>query len=151
MGPSSVHLLLTGILGLVLGWAAFPAILVGLLLQAIFFQYGGIVVLGVNTLNMACPAVLCALICRPFLSTRSKNLLAFMCGFGAVLLSGTFTAASLALTDGGFLQTASLLLVAHLPVAFIEGILSVFILSFIFRVQPEILGNKIVEKRKSAC
>ncbi len=151
VGPSSVHLLLTGILGLVLGWAAFPAILVGLLLQAIFFQYGGIVVLGVNTLNMACPAVLCALICRPFLSTRSKNLLAFMCGFGAVLLSGTFTAASLALTDGGFLQTASLLLVAHLPVAFIEGILSVFILSFIFRVQPEILGNKIVEKRKSAC
>ena len=31
IGPSSVHLLINGIVGLLLGWAAFPAILVGLL------------------------------------------------------------------------------------------------------------------------
>ena len=44
LGPGSVHLLLNGLLGLILGWAAFPAILVALLLQAVLFQYGGIVV-----------------------------------------------------------------------------------------------------------
>ena len=35
VGPSSMHLVLNGLLGLLLGWAAFPAILVGLLLQAV--------------------------------------------------------------------------------------------------------------------
>ena len=43
LGPSSVHLILNGLLGLVLGWAAFPAILVGLALQAILFQFGGLI------------------------------------------------------------------------------------------------------------
>ena len=57
IGPSSVHLILNGLLGLLLGWAAFPAILVGLALQALLFQYGGLIVLGVNTFNMAMPAV----------------------------------------------------------------------------------------------
>ena len=59
IGPSSVHLLLNGIVGLLLGWGAFPAILVGLALQAMLFQFGGITVLGVNTFNVAGPAVLC--------------------------------------------------------------------------------------------
>ena len=60
LGPSSVHLLLNGLMGMVLGWAAVPAILVGLALQAAFFGYGGLLVLGVNGLNMALPALVCA-------------------------------------------------------------------------------------------
>ena len=40
VGPSSVHLLLNGLMGLVLGWAAVPAILVALVLQAVFFGFG---------------------------------------------------------------------------------------------------------------
>jgi cobalt/nickel transport system permease protein len=59
IGPSSVHMILNGLLGLILGWKAFPAILVGLALQALLFQFGGITTLGVNTLNMALPAVVC--------------------------------------------------------------------------------------------
>ncbi|MDX1739104.1 MAG: energy-coupling factor ABC transporter permease, partial [Alphaproteobacteria bacterium] len=46
LGPSSVHLILGGLAGLVLGWAAFPALFVGLLLQAVFFGFGGLTVLG---------------------------------------------------------------------------------------------------------
>lgn len=46
IGPSSVHLILNGLLGMLLGWAAFPSIFVALMLQAILFQYGGITVLG---------------------------------------------------------------------------------------------------------
>ena len=37
LGPTSVHLILNGLVGLILGWATFPAILVGLLLQALLF------------------------------------------------------------------------------------------------------------------
>ena len=58
IGPSSVHLILNGLAGLLLGWAAFPALFVGLLLQAVFFGFGGLTVLGINALNIAFPAVL---------------------------------------------------------------------------------------------
>ncbi len=42
LGPTSVHLLLGGLMGLVLGWSAFPAVLIALLLQAVFFSIGGL-------------------------------------------------------------------------------------------------------------
>ena len=58
MGPSNVHLVLNGINGLLLGWVCFPSILIALTLQAILFQYGGITVLGVNTVTMALPGLI---------------------------------------------------------------------------------------------
>ena len=72
IGPSSVHLLLNGVVGLLLGWAAFPAVLVGLALQAMFFQFSGITVLGVNTLNVALPAVLCFYIFNNLVYRKSR-------------------------------------------------------------------------------
>ncbi len=144
IGPSSVHLVLTGLLGVVLGWAAFPAIVVGLLLQAIFFQYGGLVVLGVNGFNMAFPALVCGFACRPFLSgsSRKRAIAAFIGGASAVLLSGLLTAVSLAVSDQGFLETAGTIVLFHLPVAAIEGLLTIFVVSFVVRVQPDMLGLK---------
>ena len=59
IGPSSVHLVLSGLMGLVLGWAVFPTVLVGLTLQAVFFGIAGPTVLGINTLVMALPGVVC--------------------------------------------------------------------------------------------
>ncbi len=41
IGPSSVHLVINGINGLLPGWLCFPSILVALALQAILFQFGG--------------------------------------------------------------------------------------------------------------
>ena len=55
LGPAAVHLVLNGLCGLLLGWLAFPAILVGLALQALLFQFGGLTTLGVNTFNLAFP------------------------------------------------------------------------------------------------
>ncbi len=59
IGPSSVHLILNGINGLLLGWLCSPSILVALALQAILFQFGGITILGVNTVTMALPGLIC--------------------------------------------------------------------------------------------
>ena len=57
MGPTAVHLVLAGLMGLLLGWAVFPAIAVALTLQAVLFGIGGITTLGVNTLIMAVPGI----------------------------------------------------------------------------------------------
>lgn len=142
LGPSSVHLILNGLMGVVLGWASFPAILAGLLLQAVFFQYGGLVVLGVNTFDMAFPAVLCGLLLRPCLARSAgiRSAAAFAGGFSGVLLAGVFTALALAWSDQGFLAAAGALLGAHGFVMVIEGLVTLSVVSFLARVQPEILG-----------
>ena len=141
LGPSNVHLVLNGLLGIILGWAAFPAILIGLLFQAVFFQFGGLTVLGVNTVNMALPALLASALFSTTSRSRSKRLTltAFLAGGGAILGSGVLVALSLALTGQEFLPAAQIVLAAHLPVMVIEGLISAAALHFIIKVRPEIL------------
>ena len=55
--PTSVHLILNGLLGVVLGVLAYPAMFIGLTLQALLFQHGGITTIGVNTMNVGVPAL----------------------------------------------------------------------------------------------
>ncbi|SKA76534.1 cobalt transporter CbiM [Desulfobaculum bizertense] len=143
VGPTSAHLVLNGLLGLLLGWAAFPAFLVSLTLQAVLFQFGGLTTLGVNTFDMAAPAVMLGILCRPFLlrSSRSLSVAAFCCGAGAVLVSGLLTAGALALSGGEFLGVAKALFIAHVPIAIIEGVISGFAVSFLGRVKPEVLDG----------
>jgi cobalt/nickel transport system permease protein len=143
VGPSAAHLVLNGLLGLLLGWAAFPAILVGLAFQALIFQFGGLTTLGINTFNLAMPAILCYYLFGRFVSHQRLDLamgLAFACGFGAVFLSSLLVALSLIFTGESFVAVAKLLVVAHLPVMVIEGFVTSFCLAFIMKVKPELLG-----------
>lgn len=57
VGFSSAHLILNGLVGIVLGWAAYPVIFVALLLQAVLFMFGGLTTLGVNTFTMGTGAL----------------------------------------------------------------------------------------------
>ena len=141
VGPSSVHLILNGIVGLLLGWAAFPAILTALLLQAMMFQYGGITTLGVNTVIMAVPAVVCYHLFGPFIlkDQRIAVLAAVACGAGSVFLGAVLAGASLMFTEGSFLEVAGLVVTAHLPVMVIEGVVTVFCVAFLKKVKPEML------------
>jgi cobalt/nickel transport system permease protein len=143
IGPSSVHLILNGVVGLLLGWAAVPAILTALLLQAMLFQYGGLTVLGVNTVIMAGPAVICYYVCSPFLFRRPPVALtaAFVAGAGSVFLAGVLVGVSLVFTGENFLEVAGLVVAAHLPIMVIEGIVTVFCVAFLKKVKPELLPN----------
>ena len=142
IGPGSAHLLLTGLMGVLLGWGCVPVIAVGLLLQAVFFQFGGLTVLGVNTVVMAGPALLCGLLARPWLARGPIQRLtaAFLAGFSAVGLSAILVAVALLSTDEQFLVTAKLIVLAHLPVMLVEGVITMFIVRFLYKVQPEMLG-----------
>jgi cobalt/nickel transport system permease protein len=142
IGPASAHLVLNGLMGLLLGWVAFPAILIGLILQAVLFQFGGLTSLGVNTLNMALPAVLCYLSLRA--GIRSENITismasSFLCGSGAVLLGSLMLAASLVFTGDDFLVVAKIVFFAHIPVMVIEGLIAALCVRFLKRVRPEVL------------
>jgi cobalt/nickel transport system permease protein len=143
IGPSAAHLVLNGICGLLLGWMAFPAIFVGLTLQAILFEFGGLTTLGVNTFNMAFPAVVLGYFCGHFIKSPNSAVRAvaeFVAGAGAILLSGVMVASSLVMALGQSIDTAARLVVlAHIPVMVIEGVLTIFIVEFIRKVRPEML------------
>lgn len=144
VGPSSVHLLLNGLMGLVLSWAAVPAILVALVLQAVFFGFGGLLVLGVNTLNLALPALVCAGLLGGALR-RAKGRAPFWLGVAAgtlgVLLTGILVALALALSERAFLPAAKILLITYLPLALVEGAVTGAAVAFVRRVAPELLSR----------
>lgn len=58
VGPTTVHLILNGLVGVVLGWRSALAIPIGLLLQATLLGHGGVATLGVNCCVMLVPALL---------------------------------------------------------------------------------------------
>jgi cobalt/nickel transport system permease protein len=141
IGPSSVHLVLNGIVGLLLGWSAFPAILVALILQAIFFQFGGITTLGVNTIIMAVPAVLCYFLFKPFIHKKSYifTAAAFGCGFLSVFFAALIVGLSLVFTEENFFKVSALIVMVNVPVMIIEGIVTAFCVAFLQKVQPDLL------------
>jgi cobalt/nickel transport system permease protein len=143
IGPSNVHLIMNGILGLLLGWAAFPAILVALILQGVFFQFGGITTIGINTFIMATPAVIGYYL---FGSMIQKNqvmghLAAFGCGFTSVFVGAIFVGLALIFTQKNFLEAATLVVIAYIPVMIIEGLMTTFCVTFLKKVQPDLISS----------
>jgi len=148
IGPSSVHLILNGLAGLLLGWAAFPALFVGLLLQAVFFGFGGLTVLGINTLNIALPAVLAGLLFRPMIRRGSPVAGAIWGGIGgafAIALTTIMVGASLALSGDQFLPAAKLVFFAHIPVMVIEALLTGFAVLLAIKVKPDLFVREVAE------
>jgi cobalt/nickel transport system permease protein len=226
LGPSSVHLLLNGLAGVLLGWRVSLAIAVGLLLQAVLIGHGGYYALGVNTCVLTLPALACGLLFRrlhglpatkrplgrwvlagmsgllwyltvvysvfllmhrlgffqdgdaallgeetykhiliatlnprvvlggvllalggAWLEKRLENApefpLGLLLGVVSVLLTVALNYAVLILGAGEVADVSVLvvLVLAHLPVALIEGIVLGFAVGFLARVKPELLGD----------
>ncbi|MCT4557629.1 MAG: cobalt transporter CbiM [Pelagimonas sp.] len=141
IGPSSVHLILNGLAGLLLGWAAFPALFVGLLLQAVFFGFGGLTVLGVNAVNIAMPAVLAWMIFGRLIGRGTPVQGAIWGGIGgafAIAATTGLVAVSLALSGDAFVPAAKLVFFAHIPVMVIEAVLTGFAVLLARKVKPEL-------------
>jgi cobalt/nickel transport system permease protein len=142
VGPAAAHLVLNGLCGVLLGWLAFPAILVGATLHAILFQFGGLTTLGVNTFNMAFPAVIMGYICRAgILGSNSlvRGVCEFLAGAGSIFIAALLVALSLTASGESFRAVAWLIVAAHIPVMIIEGIITVFAIEFLRRIRPETL------------
>jgi cobalt/nickel transport system permease protein len=144
IGPTNVHPLLIGLMGTVLGWAAVPAILVALLLQAVFFGFGGITVLGVNLVVMAVPALLVAALfagairrsCRP----RTLFAVGFAAGIVGVGLTAVAVCTALALSADSYVPALGLVLASYAPLALVEGGVTGAAVVLMRRVKPELLG-----------
>jgi cobalt/nickel transport system permease protein len=144
VGPSSVHLILNGLAGLVLGWAAFPALFVGLLLQAVFFGFGGVTVLGVNTVLIAGPAVMVHYLCVPFIRAGVPGRAAIwgaIAGALSLALTAVMVAGALMLSGQEFWLGAKLVVLAHLPVMAVEAVLTGAAVYLMALVKPELFAR----------
>lgn len=141
-GPVSVHLVLNGLLGVMLGWEAFPAIFIGLVLQAVFFQFGGLTTLGVNTANMALPAVACHYLFRRPIRHGGPIAVAvagFLAGFAAIVLAALCVAAALSAGGKGYDKLVWVTLASELPLAPVEGLIAAAMVGYLRKVRPELL------------
>lgn len=152
LGPTSVHLLLPGLVGALLGPSAFLAIALGLVLQSLLFQFGGLTALGGNALLMGLPALACGLLfqtCKGQ-TVRRQMLVGGLCGGLGIVGSALLLAGLLAASGEDFLGVAKLAVAAHLPVAGIEALMAAFIIRFLHKVKPEMLAAPFTLQRKRA-
>ena len=153
VGIGSVHLILNGMAGLFLGWAVFPAFLIALLLQVLFFSFGGFAVLGVNLCVMALPAVAAHYLLRGYLQPDMGFMAKLFTGVGASVIGvgGAGALASLVLAlDGGkhYQDLIALLLLSHLPVFVLDSIISYGVISLLGKMYPAAL-QPVVASPKS--
>lgn len=138
--PSSAHLILNGVLGILLGPLCYIAMFIGLTLQALLFQHGGLTVIGINTLNIGIPGLICYLI---FLAGyRRKIPLALLggicCGL-AVLLTVVCLVSVLVVSGEQFVAVAGVLAVAHIPIMIAEAFIGGAVIGYIAKVKPDLL------------
>ncbi len=120
LGGTSIHLGLFGLAGIILGRHAFPAIFAALLFQSLILQHGGLITLGVNSLNMGAGAFVAWLIWR--IRFAPDGLRAALAGFMGIIIPVVLMSVEFQLSGygRGILYLLSVFLVA----AVIEGAIS---------------------------
>ena len=143
IGPSSVPLLLGGLMGIVLGPAIFPAVCVALLLQAVMFGFGGLTTLGVNIVNIALPGAVIGALVQPLIARATPAGAAVIAGLASaacVACTGLLVAAALSLSSTDYILSARVMMATYLPLMVVEGLVGGFCISFVKRVKPELLA-----------
>ncbi len=151
VGPSTIHPLFAGLLGVILGRRAPLALFVGLLLQAVLFQHGGLTTLGANTLMLSIPALLSHSIYHGMAGRQIILRGALVGGFSVtatvLILIVLLVSTDPAFTEGTF-SVINILVVGHLPLVAIEALVTGAALKLIAKAKPEILG--VQEAKASA-
>lgn len=137
--PTSVHPLICGLIGIILGAKAPLAFFVALLLQALLFKHGGITSLGANTIMLSVPAYLSYLMYKK-MPIKKPAIKAGIIGALSVVMTVIILIILLALTDQRFAQgdfsVIKIAALSHVPIMAIEGILTAFAIGFIEKTKP---------------
>lgn len=141
---TSVHLILNGLIGVVLGRRAMLAIIVGLALQYLLMAHGGYTTLGLNACIVGVPAIAAGGL-YPWL--HRIGIPPFTRGFvlGIIAVAGAVTLNFLVLLLGGkddWETLAKLVLLAHVPVIVIEGLILGVVIQYLEKVRPELLSGR---------
>jgi len=135
LAGTSIHLGLYGLLGVLLRQRAFPVIFATLLFQALLFQHGGLLSLGLNSLNLGLGAMAGWAAWRtPGLGEQAR---AFAAGFAGMFVPALLLATEFAASGygRGFFFIAGVYAIA----AAAEGAVTAAAIGFFRRMKPEAL------------
>jgi cobalt/nickel transport system permease protein len=141
---SSIHLIMNGLVGVILGKRAFMAIMIGVILQA-FFGFGGVSVIGVNSVMLGGGALLAYGIwqCRHLVSFAHREaIFGALAGAFGIFFSGCILALALLSTGEAFLVTAKAVLGYHVILMFIEGAVTAACVTFLLKTNPHLLAGQ---------
>lgn len=144
IGATSVHLLLTGLIGLVAGRRTAVVLAVALTLQLFLLQFGGLSSLGANILIESVPATLLGMILSARLTQSPRRAFWYGLTAGSLAILGSAVLLCLFLIQSnmrfgaGPFSTVRLVLLGHVPLMVIEGMITAFAVQLIVRIRPEI-------------
>jgi len=140
------------LLAMLLGpWAALIAIASVLIVQALFFADGGILALGANIWNMG--VYPCFIGWFVYKAIVGKNPSHISLSLGAVICViiglelGAFSVVVQTVLSGRselpFGKFSALMLGIHLPIGLIEGLITIAVVNFVYRIRPEIVKESL--------
>lgn len=141
---ASIHLILNGLAGVILGKRAFMAIMLGVVLQS-FFGFGGVSVIGVNSVMLGGGALLAYGIwqCRHLVSFPGREVVfGALAGGSGIFFSGCILALALVTTGEVFLVTAQLVLGYHVVLMVLEGVVTGACVGFLMKTKPDLLAGR---------
>ncbi len=146
VGPSSAHLILNGLVGVVLGMRAFPAIMLGVILQTILFGHGGVTVIGVNSVMLGGGGLMAYFVWQlrhRFNIEKKEVVFGALAGGTGIVASGVVLAVALVTTGEEFMASAGFVLAAHFPIAIVEAVVVGACAGFLLKVKPDILAGQV--------
>lgn len=154
VGPTSVHLILNGLMGVILGIRAFPAVLLGVTLQTILLGHGGVTVIGENTVNLGGGALVAYGVWQLRHLTRHRRrevVFGALAGASGVFSSGILMASAILLAGGSFVTQAKLVVGAHVLIMFLEAVVVGTAAGFLIKVKPEALAGQRIRPGGAAA
>jgi cobalt/nickel transport system permease protein len=130
IGVGRVHLLLTGLVGIMAGRRSGLVILVGMTLQNRLIGHGGLLTIGFNTTVMSIPAIFIGLLFRGLAAKRQQQatylaLLGGLAGMSGVVLTVVLSYAGLYFGAQPEWQSVTwAYMIAHIPVVVVETIVT---------------------------
>ncbi|MDD3008704.1 MAG: cobalt transporter CbiM [Arcobacter sp.] len=141
-GPTQIHLMLLGFIGIFLGNLAFLSISIALILQALLLGFGGLTSLGANIIIMATPAFMVYLIFKLNIMKKiNEKIRFFLVGFIGVFISSIFLFIILVLSKEEYLAVGYSVMAVNIPTMILEGIITLFLLLYIKKVMPNLLKD----------
>lgn len=139
-GPTQIHLMLIGFIGIFLGELSFIAISIALILQALLLGFGGLSSLGANILVMSLPSYLVYLLFKlNFFQKLKDKIKYFLVGFLGVFFATIFLFLILFFSKEEYLAVGYSIIAVNIPTMILEGIVTLFLLLYIKKTMPKLL------------
>jgi cobalt/nickel transport system permease protein len=135
LAGTSLHLGLFGIAGIILGKRAFPAVFTAVLFQSLIFQHGGLLAVGINSINMGAGAFTAWLVWRA--KIMPEYLRAMLAGFLGVFIPVLLMSVEFRLS--GYGKGILYLFSVYIFAAVAESAISFSVVKFLRKVKPDLL------------